>query len=134
VADSVHSRGSTTSKASRTNRPENVLEGDAADCKEGSLGPGTRDVNLDQVVERLDRIEATLTLLVQQRTVKDWYSTEEVAHLVGRAEFTVREWCRLGRIRAEKKSSGRGLHPAWAISNQELQRFQKEGLLPVARS
>jgi hypothetical protein len=48
--------------------------------------------------ERLERIESLLQSLVEQRTVKEWYSTAEVARLLGMAEFTVREWCRLGRV------------------------------------
>jgi hypothetical protein len=83
-----------------------------------------------EIVERLGKIEATLALLVSQRTVKDWYSTEEIAQLVGREEFTVREWCRLGRIHAEKKGSGRGKFLGWVVAYAELQRYQKEGLLP----
>jgi hypothetical protein len=83
------------------------------------------------LIERLERIEATLSQLLRQRTVKDWYTTEEVAALLGKADFTVREWCRLGRIRAEKRKSGRGAFPAWVVSHQELLRFQREGLLPL---
>jgi hypothetical protein len=82
---------------------------------------------------RLDRIEATLAALVERQAVKDWYSTEEVARLLGKAEFTVREWCRLGRVRAEKKGSGRGKYQAWVLSHQELLRVQREGLLPLSR-
>jgi len=68
------------------------------------------------LMQRLDKIEATLAALVEHQTVKDWYSTEEVASLLGKAEFTVREWCRLGRIRAEKRAAAvantsRGLFP-----------------------
>ena len=59
----------------------------------------------DDVSERLQRIEQMLELLVQQRTVKEWYSTAEVAKILGKAEFTVREWCRLKRIYAEKKNA-----------------------------
>jgi hypothetical protein len=88
------------------------------------------DQQLNLVLERLERIETTLALLVQERTAKEWYTTEEAAKLVGKAEFTVREWCRLGRIRAAKKASGRGRFPAWVISHAELLRLQKEGFLP----
>jgi hypothetical protein len=80
--------------------------------------------------ERLDRIESMLVVLVGRQTVKDWYSVEEFARLAGKAEFTVREWCRLGRINAEKKYSGRGAHTAWVIAHTELLRYQREGLLP----
>jgi hypothetical protein len=88
---------------------------------------------MDLLLARLDRIETAVTELLQQRTVKDWYTTEEFAKLVGKAEFTVREWCRLGRVNAEKRMSGRGAFPAWVISHQELQRYQREGLLPLRR-
>ena len=83
--------------------------------------------------DRLDKLEAMLVVLVQRQAVKDWYSTDEFAQLVGKAEFTVREWCRHGRIKAEKRMSGRGAHPAWAISHDEYQRYQREGLRPLAR-
>jgi excisionase family DNA binding protein len=72
-------------------------------------------------------------LLVSQRTVKDWYSTEEVAQLLSKSEFTVREWCRNGRIRAEKKGSGRGKYQSWVVSHAELLRIRREGLLPLKR-
>jgi hypothetical protein len=81
--------------------------------------------------ERLERIESLLTLLVERQQTKEWYTTEELARLLGKAEFTVREWCPLGRIRAEKRQSGRGAYPAWVISHDELLRYQKEGLLPL---
>ncbi len=87
------------------------------------------------IVARLDRIEVHLAemrdLLASQRTLKDWYTTKEFAALLGKAEFTVREWCRLGRVRAEKRQSGRGKHCAWVIAHDELLRYQREGLLPA---
>lgn len=85
---------------------------------------------LDDLTTRLARIEQTLDLLVQQRTIKDWYTTAEIAQLLGKAEFTVREWCRLGRVRAEKKQCGRGIAREWVISHEELTRVRNEGLLP----
>ncbi len=84
-----------------------------------------------ELIERLERIEAAVLALVERQAVKEWYSTEEVAKILGKSEFTVREWCRLRRIHAEKRQSGRGAFPAWVISNQELQRYQREGLLPL---
>jgi hypothetical protein len=51
-----------------------------------------------------------------------------------KAEITVREWCRLGRVHAEKKGSGRGRYQSWVISHEELLRIQKEGLLPIRKS
>ena len=83
--------------------------------------------------ERLDKIEAMLAVLVERQQVREWYTTEEFARTVGKAEFTVREWCRLGRVHAEKRMSGRGAFPAWVISHLELERYQRNGLLPFQR-
>jgi hypothetical protein len=79
--------------------------------------------------ERLEKIETMLGVLVERQQVREWYSVEEFARIVGRAEFTCREWCRTRRITAEKKHSGRGAHASWVISHEELQRYQREGLL-----
>lgn len=78
--------------------------------------------------ERLSRIEAMIVVLVE-RERREWYSVEQFSRIVGRSDFTVREWCRLGRIWAQKKLNGRGAHSSWAISHEELQRYQREGLL-----
>ena len=83
-----------------------------------------------QILERLERIENVLSTLVELRTVKDFYSTDEVAAILQKAEFTVREWCRRHRCHAEKRRSGRGKYQSWVISREELQRIQREGLLP----
>jgi hypothetical protein len=84
---------------------------------------------LELFLERLSDIQATLSLLVQKQAVKEWYGTDEFARLAGKAEFTVREWCRHGRIKARKRLSGRGNSSAWVISHEELLRYQREGLL-----
>jgi hypothetical protein len=86
--------------------------------------------NIDALTARLDRIEQALVLLVEQRTIKEWYTTAEMAKVLGKAEFTVREWCRLGRVRAQKKKCGRGVASEWIISHEELTRVRNEGLLP----
>lgn len=82
------------------------------------------------VEERLERIEGMLVVLIERQQVREWYSTDQFAQMVGKAEFTVREWCRFGRVRAEKRKSGRGAFAAWVISHDELLRYQREGLLP----
>lgn len=85
---------------------------------------------LAAVERRLEGIESSLRTAIDQRVIRDWYDTAAVAELLGKAEFTVREWCRRGRIRAQKRRSGRGKYQLWVISHEELQRFQREGLLP----
>ena len=74
--------------------------------------------------ERLTRIEALLEHLLEQRIAKEWYSTAEVARVLNRAEYTVREWCREGRVTARKTENGRG----WLISHEELDRLRNHGL------
>jgi hypothetical protein len=94
-------------------------------------------MSIDEItplLERLDRIEAALEALVRQRTIKDWYDIADFAALVGKSEFTCREWCRHGRVHAAKRRSGRGRTQEWVVSHEELLRFQKEGLLPFARA
>jgi hypothetical protein len=90
------------------------------------------NMNEDRILERLDRLEAMLVVLIDQKMVKDWYTTAEVARLLGKAEFTVREWARLGRVRAEKRQCGRGASQEWIISHEELTRIRNAGLLPQA--
>jgi hypothetical protein len=94
----------------------------------------SNDETTQHMLQRLDRIEAALTMLVQRQAVKDWYTTCDVAKILGdKSEFTVREWCRLHRVYAQKKGSGRGKHQSWVISHQELLRIQREGLLPLRK-
>jgi excisionase family DNA binding protein len=79
------------------------------------------------LLERLERIEQTLQALVVQRTVKQFYTTAEVAEIVGRSEYTVREYCRKGQIQAEKAPNGRG----WLVPHAELERLRNYGAVPA---
>lgn len=73
-------------------------------------------------------------LAQKEPSTKDKYTPAEVAVIVGRRPYTVREWCRYGRIRAEKVIGvGRGSEEAWRISHAELTRYLNEGLLPGVR-
>jgi hypothetical protein len=85
------------------------------------------------VEERLEELRSLVVLLVERQQVREYYSVEEFARIVGRAAFTVREWCRNSRINAEKKESGRGAFLSWRISHAALLRFQREGLIPVKK-
>lgn len=84
---------------------------------------------------RLTTIEALLQAVVDMQTkqavVKEFYSTKEAALILGKRPYTVREWCRLGRVNAEKAEFGRGLDEEWRISHDELHRIQNEGLLAL---
>lgn len=95
------------------------------------------EAEIAEIVGRLERLDAKLNelkdMLLTQKSVREHDTTEEVARIAGKADFTVRAWCRLGRIRAIKKWSGRGKHQGRAIPHEELLRYQREGLLPDLR-
>lgn len=93
--------------------------------------PAPATIGAATLLAALGRIEEQLVTLTRKQTVKAYYGTDEVARLLGKAEFTVREWCRLGRIHAAKKFSGRGKHPSWVVAHAELLRIEREGLLPL---
>jgi hypothetical protein len=95
---------------------------------------GTLKGSVMTLEERLENIEAMLLVLVERQKIKDYYEIEEFAKLVAKSCFTCREWCRLVRIRAEKKLSGRGAYARWVVPHAELLRYQKEGLLPIQRN
>lgn len=89
---------------------------------------------LGELKVALNRIENCLALQVRMRMGKDSYSTEEIAKLVGRSQFQVRQWCLHGRIHATKRACGRGRTREWSISHEELTRLQNEGLLPAPKA
>lgn len=86
-------------------------------------------MNEQELLRRFDRLEEMVNSLLQQNHVQKFYSTADVAKILSKAEFTVREWCRHQRIRAEKRPCGRGNSKEWMISHDELERVQAEGLL-----
>lgn len=83
-------------------------------------------------IEELEQVIAELRdLLLSQKTIKESYDTKEVANILGRKPYTVREWCRLHRVNAYKAQCGRGSEEEWRIGHDELVRIQNEGLLPT---
>ena len=87
-------------------------------------------LDMQEVCRRLQQIQEALDLLIKQRPTKDFYSTDEVAEILGKAPFTVREWARMQRVRAEKRLCGRGRSREWMVSKEELERIRSQGLLP----
>ena len=64
---------------------------------------------------------------------KQWYSTAEVAAMLGRSSYSVQRWCRLQRIQARKRACGRGNQQEWEIHGDEITRYLNHGLLPVVK-
>jgi excisionase family DNA binding protein len=77
-----------------------------------------------------ERVAEVHALLLDKKTEKEWYSTDEVAKILGKADFTVREkWCNQGRIEAVK-DEGTG---KWRIPGHELKRLRNGGGLRPAK-
>ena len=89
--------------------------------------------SLDDLHRKIRLIHAMLEKLLAERTDRDWYDIDEAALVLGLDPWTLRNYCRLGRVHADKKRSGRGRHKSWIISRAEIQRVQREGLLPFKR-
>lgn len=90
--------------------------------------------SVDELASKLTRIESVLcdlhALVTNRQTIKESYTTQEVAKILEKKAYTVREWCRLQRVTAFKAMCGRGCEEEWRITHEELLRIQNEGLLP----
>ena len=87
----------------------------------------TAEAGIEFVIAEIREMKQMIGKLLAERTGQEWYSTEEFGKQVGRSGYTVREWCRLGRVRAEKNDMGTG----WKIGAKELGRYRNHGLLPL---
>ena len=81
---------------------------------------------------RFDRIEEALARLLKQRPQAS-YTPEQFGLVVNRSAFQIRQHCNNGRLRATKTRSGAGRYFCWSLSHEELERYQREGLLPIGK-
>ena len=99
------------------------------DCGERT----TLETFLSQVDRRLEQLQVVIHEIHKRVNEsfpdREAYSTKEAAELLDRKPFTVREWCRLGRVNAFKIESGRGQDDEWRISHEEIIRIRNEGLM-----
>jgi len=47
-----------------------------------------------EVIAWLVRIESKLDAILSQKPHQDYYSTADIAQILGKSEYTIREWCR----------------------------------------
>jgi len=83
---------------------------------------------LEALLDSLEpRFQEILTAIKEGAGPPDpeWLTCNRVAELLKKQPFTVREWCRLGRIESRRLASGER-----RISREEVERFNDEGLLP----
>jgi hypothetical protein len=82
---------------------------------------------------RLSGIEILLAeihaFLAAPKVAREWYTVKEVAAMLNKIPYTVREWCREGRINATKRPEKRGGAELWNVSATEVARYKNEGLL-----
>jgi hypothetical protein len=105
------------------------------------VAAGTLFKKIDSIEQRQLKIEDCLHRIVTHLenvgsaasiySSKEWYTPAEVAKLLGKKVYTVREWCRLRRINARKRNSGRGEAEEWEIPAAEVERYRNHGLLPI---
>jgi excisionase family DNA binding protein len=82
---------------------------------------------------RLSGIEAMLAQILEflaaPKVARECFTVEEVAVMLNKSLYTVREWCREGRINATKRLEKRGGSELWSISVDEVERYRNEGLM-----
>mgnify|MGYP001553289956 CR=1 FL=1 len=86
---------------------------------------------ISEILKRLDNRLAKIEEFLPHGIEREWYTVSEVAEMLNKKPFTIREWCRFGRINAEKRKCGRGRTSEWVVSRQEIQRYRNFGLLPL---
>jgi hypothetical protein len=115
-----------------------------------SLNPAVQSVGLGAILDGLRTVLAemrgelaNLTAIRQELQTRQitrpanetraHYSVEEVAKILGKSSYTVRQWCNEGRLNATKRIERRGRNALWSIPAAEIERYRNEGLLPLAR-
>ncbi len=89
---------------------------------------------MPDIIGQLSEMRSMLHIIMEKldrpATTRAFYTVEEAARLLSRTPYTVREWCRQGRINAVKRTERRGGATLWSIAAAEIERFKNEGLLP----
>jgi hypothetical protein len=97
-------------------------------CGGGTTAAGTSEelmAGLKKMQQQMDRIEKHLAAPAAGAS----YTSEEAARELGKAEWTVRQWCNKGQAQA-RKIHGRGRTGEWRLLHEEVVRLRNEGPLP----
>ena len=123
-----------TKRCGKSNEPDSISAAHGgrflgvSDAPTNSPCPGC-----EMILAEIKALRAELNANGGGRGVQEWYTTAEAAAELGKAPFTVRQWCLRGRIRSVKAESGRGAAGEYRISIDEIKRYRNEGLLPEPR-
>jgi len=129
----------------------NVKPSTSSECQSmtgNGFPPHTTEGRLESILGKLEAMQGLLQQVAQRNESglaelaarldaqaddrrKEWYSVAEFAALLERKPSTVRDWCRLGRLKATKRSQGRGFAKDWEISREEFDRYRNHGLRPL---
>src|SRR5205814_1070172 len=87
-------------------------------------------------LERLDTLSEQIRSLQEQLQGGECdelesISVQQAAARLSRAPFTIRQWCRTGRIGCHRAQSGRGPYAEWRIPIESIRYYQVHGLLPT---
>src|SRR5689334_3657309 len=76
------------------------------------------------VVEMRAMLAQIHSMPASPKAARESYTVEEIAEMLNKTPYTVREWCREGRINATKRSERRGGAELWNISAAEVARYR----------
>jgi transposase len=86
--------------------------------------------NQKEIQQRLEAVEGLMAEIKKSllsSTVRDSYTVEQAAKRLGKAEWTVRQWCNKGLVPGAQKVHGRGRQGEWRVPHEALVRLETEG-------
>ena len=85
---------------------------------------------MDEVINRLTNLETGVEKILQHLNdparAQEWFTVGEAAGLLGKDDYTVRQWCLERRCHAEKMPGKSG---KWRIHRDEIRRIRENGLI-----
>lgn len=88
----------------------------------------TLEEKVEQLTELVRKCYSCLEVLMLKQT-RTHYTVKEFAKVTGWSEYQIREWCKEGKIQAEKTKERRGAHTCWRIPHEERIRLTRESAL-----
>ena len=77
-----------------------------------------------------DELAAIVQVIGSRVQPKIWYTVAEFAERAEKAPYTVRQWCNVGKLNAERTDGGAGGQGEWRISHEEYERVPEGRVAP----